>query len=99
ADQVLITNGAQQAIHLVANLYVQPGDSVLVENPTYPGALDAMSTVGARLAWVGTGRYGVDVDALVEMAGRLNPSLAYLIPTYHNPVGGVLAAHQRRRLA
>jgi DNA-binding transcriptional MocR family regulator len=99
ADQVLITNGAQQAIHLVASLYVQPGDTVIVENPTYPGALDAMSTVGARLAWVGTGRYGADVDALVEMAGRLNPTLAYLIPTYHNPVGGVLAAHQRRRLA
>jgi DNA-binding transcriptional MocR family regulator len=98
-EQVLITSGAQQAIHLAAQLFVQAGDTVIVENPTYPGALDAMTTVGARLAWVRTGRHGADVDALVETAGRLNPRLTYLIPTFHNPVGGVLPAHQRRRLA
>ena len=98
-EQVLITNGAQQAIHLAANLFVQPGDTVVVENPTYPGALDVLTAVGARLAWVGTGRYGCDVDALVDMTPRLNPRLAYLIPTFNNPVGGLLPAHQRRRLA
>jgi DNA-binding transcriptional MocR family regulator len=99
AEQILITNGAQQAIHLAANLFVQPGDTVVVENPTYPGALDAMATVGARVAWVRTGRHGAEVDALVDMTARLNPRLAYLIPTFHNPVGGVLGTHQRRRLA
>src|SRR5919201_2771547 len=85
AEQILITNGAQQAIHLAANLFVQPGDTVVVENPTYPGALDAMATVGARVAWVRTGRHGADVDALVDMAARLNPRIGYLIPTFHNP--------------
>jgi DNA-binding transcriptional MocR family regulator len=98
-EQVLVTSGAQQAIHRAASLYVHPGDTVVVENPSYPGALDAFSGAGARLAWISTGRSGADVEALADLAPRVGPRLVYLIPTYHNPVGGVMPEPRRRRLA
>jgi DNA-binding transcriptional MocR family regulator len=99
AEQVLVTSGAQQAIYLAAWLFLRPGDTVLVENPTYPGALDAFTAVGARADGVPTRRQGVDIEALTEHIRRLSPRLAYVIPTYQNPVGGVLPEHARRTLA
>jgi DNA-binding transcriptional MocR family regulator len=98
-EQVLVTSGAQQAISLVASLLVQPGDTVVVENPTYPGALDAFATCGARLAWVATGRNGADVEAIAELAARAGPRLVYLIPTYQNPIGSVMPEQRRRQVA
>jgi DNA-binding transcriptional MocR family regulator len=99
ADQVLVTNGAQQAIFLSACLFVEHGDTVVVENPTYPGALDAFSMAGARLAWVATGRAGADVQSLPDVVTRVGPRLIYLIPTFNNPVGGVVPEPRRRTLA
>jgi DNA-binding transcriptional MocR family regulator len=98
-EQVLVTAGAQQAIHLVAWVYLERGASVVVENPTYPGALDSFTSLGARLLGVATGRNGVDVDQLTEVVIRAGPRLAYVIPTYQNPVGGVLPSIGRRALA
>ena len=98
ADQILVTSGAQQAIYMAAWLYLQRGDVAVVENPTYPGALDALTAVGARLVSVRTGRHGPDLDALAEHLARSSPRLVYLIPTYQNPVGGVLAEPARRAL-
>src|SRR5579864_4562549 len=98
-EQVLVTAGAQQAIYMTACLFLQRGDSVLVENPTYPGALDAFSAVGARLVGLRTRRHGVDLPAIAEHIGRVEPRLMYLIPTYQNPVGGVLGEQARRSLA
>jgi DNA-binding transcriptional MocR family regulator len=98
-EQVLVTSGAQQALHLAALLYLQPGDTVVVENPTYPGALDAFATAGARFAWVGVGPRGADVDALAEVVARVSPRLIYLIPSFHNPVGGVMPAAGRQAVA
>lgn len=99
ADQILVTSGAQQAIYMVAWLYLQRGDTALVENPTYPGALDALTAVGARLVGVRTGRHGPDVASLAEHIVRTSPRLIYLIPTYQNPVGGLLGEPARRALA
>jgi DNA-binding transcriptional MocR family regulator len=98
-EQILVTSGAQQAIYMAACLFLQRGDVALVENPTYPGALDAFATVGARLVGLRTGRHGVDLTSLTEHIVRLAPRLMYLIPTYQNPVGGVLAEPGRRSLA
>ena len=97
--QVLVTAGAQQAIHLGAWLYIQRGDRVLVENPTYPGALDVFTALGARVTGVPTRRNGVALDRLSELVEREAPRLMYLIPTYQNPTGGMLAQHGRRALA
>jgi DNA-binding transcriptional MocR family regulator len=98
-EQVLVTGGAQQGIYLAARQLLQPGDPVVVENPTYPGALDAVSTASARLAWVSTGQAGADVEAIAGLAARLNVRLVYVTSTFQNPVGGVMPLAQRRRLA
>jgi DNA-binding transcriptional MocR family regulator len=98
-EQILVTSGAQQALHLTALLAIRPGDPVLVENPTYPGALDAFTAAGARLSSVGVGAQGTDVSALAAQLARQSFRLVYLIPTFHNPVGGVLPASGRRTVA
>jgi DNA-binding transcriptional MocR family regulator len=99
ADEVLVTSGAQQAIHLAGWHHLQPGDTALVERPTYPGALDAFSAVGGRLAWVPTGRLGASVEALFELVTRSSPRLVYVIPTFQNPTGGVMPEQHRRAVA
>ena len=98
-EQVLITAGAQQAIDLVARHLIRPGEAVVLEDPTYPGAIDILASVGGRLVAVPTGRLGVDVNALADLLAEYTPSLVYLIPTFHNPVGSVLPERSRRDLA
>ena len=98
-EQVLITNGAQQAIALVANLVVEPGDRVVLEDPTYLGAIDAFTAFGARLEGVTSGSQGVQVEALRETVASVAPRAVYLVPTGHNPTGSVLAEAARREVA
>jgi DNA-binding transcriptional MocR family regulator len=97
--EILITTGYQQAISLVAALFVRAGDTVVVENPTSLGALDALRAVGARMRGVTVEDEGLVVDELVELMGTTAPRLVYLIPTFHNPTGSVLAGLHRRRIA
>ena len=96
--EVLITNGAQQAIHLAASLFVERGDLVAIEDPTYLGAIDVFNAAGARPLPVPVGPDGVDVARLRE-AFAAGPRLAYLIPTFHNPTGVVLPEPGRRAIA
>jgi DNA-binding transcriptional MocR family regulator len=93
-DQVLITNGAQQALSLLARAFLQPGDQVLVEAPTYPGALEAFREEAAVLRPLPIGLSGFEAAA----SGR-RAALAYVVPTFHNPTGSVLPPLLRQRLA
>lgn len=97
-DQIVITTGAQQAISAAAACWVRPGDAVLVEAPTYPGAVAAFLAAGARLVPVAVDAEGVRVDG-VRDALREHPVLAYLQPTLHSPTGAVLSASRRRTIA
>lgn len=99
ARQVLVTTGAQQAINLCALAYLQRGDTVLVEDPTYFGALDAFRLAGARLASVPAGPRGADPTLLRTRTLALAPRMIYLSPTFHNPTGGVMPAAARERVA
>lgn len=99
ADQILITSGAQHAISLILAAYTQPGDRVLVEQPTYHGALSAITTAGARAVPVAMTDTGWELDALHSAVRQLAPNLAYLIPDNHNPTGFTMAASDRKRLA
>jgi DNA-binding transcriptional MocR family regulator len=99
ADQVLVTCGAQQAISLVTTLLVQRGDVVLVETPTYFGALDAFRFAGARLAGVPVGERHVDSAMLRDRLFATGPRLIYLTPTYNNPTGSVMPESARRAVA
>jgi DNA-binding transcriptional MocR family regulator len=94
-SQVLITTGAQQGLALLAKLLVGPGDKVMVEAPTYPGALEVFRESAAVFRSVPSG----DVDAMIRAMRSERPAVAYLIPTHHNPTGAVMPALARRRLA
>ena len=97
-DQILVTNGAQHALSMVLRHLVEPGGTVAVEEATYVGVLDAVRTMGARLAGVPVDREGIDVEALAAVIDRRAPSLVYLNPTHHTPTGTVLSVPRRRRL-
>ncbi|WP_143446638.1 aminotransferase-like domain-containing protein [Kibdelosporangium aridum] len=92
--QILVTTGAQQALALLARLFVAPGDRVVVETPTYPGALEAFRESTADFVPVPVG----DADGLVR-AMRARPAAVYVIPTHHNPTGSVMSTLTRQRLA
>jgi DNA-binding transcriptional MocR family regulator len=97
--QILITTGFQQALTLVASLFVRAGETVVAENPTSLGALDALRSVGARMRGVAVTDAGLAVEELVALMNEAHPRLVYLIPTYHNPTGVTLPGLHRRRVA
>lgn len=98
-DEVLITTGALHAIGLILTTYVQPGDRVLVEQPTYHGALSAITTAGARPVPVAMTEDGWELDAVAAAINQLAPNLAYLIPDNQNPTGLTMPTGDRKRLA
>lgn len=98
-EQVLVTSGAQQAIGLAGALYVQRGDSVVVEDPTYVGAIDVFHSLGARLVSLPVGPQGVRVEEVRLAVERSASRLIYVMPTFQNPTGAVLPEKQRRQLA
>lgn len=97
--QILVTSGGQQGIMLLAAAHIQPGDPVVTESPTYPGALDAFRLVGATIRTVPVSRSGMTYDDVAQAVEIGQPRLTYLIPTYHNPTGGVMGHLDRKRLA
>lgn len=100
-EQILVTNGALQAVRLALNLVLRPGDRVVVEQPGYPNGLDVVADLGGRAVPVpvdpGEGRW--DLDALTAAVRQTAPRAAYLIPDYQNPTGAVMPDEDRRRAA
>ncbi|MBM9508173.1 MocR-like transcription factor YczR [Actinacidiphila acididurans] len=96
ADHVMITNGAQHALGLLARTLLSPGDKVVIDHPTYPHAIRTFTQARARLLPVAVGASGWDVGQL-HTAGRA-AQLAYLIPDFHNPTGLCMSTDVRRRL-
>ncbi|KAF0196040.1 MAG: DeoR family transcriptional regulator [Bacillota bacterium] len=85
-EQVYITSGAQQAIFLLAQTLIKAGDTALVESPTYPGALQALHSCGAKIAGVPLGYNGPKLKQLSH-ALRFSPKLMYTVPNFQNPTG------------
>lgn len=99
AEQVLVTSGTQQALDLVLRLSVPAGAPVLVETPTYPNALAALSARRARISTHGMDTAtGWDGEMLLGALRQTRPRLAYLIPEFHNPTGHLMPAELRERL-
>lgn len=98
-DQILVTSGAQQAISLIASLYLQRGDSVLIENPTFVGAIDAFRAVGSRLIPlpIEGGRLRVELLPALVKANVLQ--LIYVSPSCQNPTGAVYSDYERQEIA
>ncbi len=98
ADNVLITAGSQQAIALVAQLLLQPGDVILVESPTYALALDLFRAMRLKIVGVPMDENGMKVEKLEMLLQKQHPRLIYTIPNFHNPTGICLSSHRRRQL-
>ncbi len=98
ADNILMTAGSQQALSLVAGLLLAPGDTVVVERPTYAGALDVFRARGVIIQTVGIDEDGMDVAELEDVLTRHKPGLIYTIPNFHNPTGACLSGQRRRQL-
>lgn len=98
ADQVLVTTGSQQGFDLILRVMVEPGDTVLVERPTYTTALQALRHAGARVVTVRTDADGMVVDELESVLGRPGIKAIYTLPTFGNPTGATMSLARRKRL-
>lgn len=98
-EHILVTSGAQQALRLVISGLVAPGAAVVVEEPTFRGAIESLKRAGARLIGVPSGPDGVDIAALEKLLSTNAPALVVLQSTVHNPTGSVLDGLRRHRVA
>jgi GntR family transcriptional regulator/MocR family aminotransferase len=96
ADQIFVLNGAQQALHLVAQILLDPGDRVWIEEPGYVGARVAFEGAGARLVPVPVGDDGLDAGEGMRLAH--DARLAYVTPSHQFPLGVVMSASRRLQL-
>ncbi len=97
-NRVFICGGSQQGLYLLARAFIEPGDTVAVEAPTYVGALQVFRAAGARLVSMPADREGLDPDRLGEMLERRPIKLIYVLPTFQNPTGATLSLERRQRL-
>ncbi|MDQ6816852.1 MAG: PLP-dependent aminotransferase family protein, partial [Actinomycetota bacterium] len=102
-DDILVTTGGQQVIDLVCKTLLDPGDVVVCEAPTYPGAIPTFSAYQAEVVQVTMDRDGMRIDELestlvsLEAAGR-RPKFIYTVPTFSNPAGVTLSGERRQQL-
>lgn len=97
-EHILITAGSQQALSLVSQLLLNPGDVILVESPTYPGALDLFRALGFKIVGIPVDAQGMQVEGLEKLLQQHHPRLIYTIPNFHNPTGTCLTGPRRRQL-
>ncbi|MFZ5647447.1 MAG: PLP-dependent aminotransferase family protein [Bacillota bacterium] len=97
-ENIVVLNGSQQGLDLMARLLIEPGDSVVVEQPTFMGAIDIFRAYGARLIGVPVDAEGMVTEGLEGVLNRARPKLIYTISTYQNPTGISMSTGRRRRL-
>ena len=97
-QNILITAGSQQALSLVSQLLLNPGDVILVESPTYAGALDLFRTLGLKVVGIPMDAQGMQVEGLEKQLQQHHLRLIYTIPNFHNPTGTCLTGPRRRQL-
>ncbi|WP_372628835.1 PLP-dependent aminotransferase family protein [Cohnella sp.] len=95
-DDLLITTGSQQAIDLLTRIYIDPGDVILVEKPTYLSALQVFRSYGATLVSVEADEDGMVLDDLAAKLKEHSPKLVYVIPTFSNPTGKAWSLERRK---
>lgn len=98
-EDLLVTGGSQQGLSLLASALLEPGDTVLVEDPTYLAALQCFGLAGARIVPVPTDAVGIVPEALDSLVAAHRPKLLYLVPNFQNPTGRTLPLARRRAIA
>lgn len=98
AEDVLVTNGCQQALDLVQRLFAPAGESVIVEDPVYPGLKSVFDRAGVRLVGIPVGPAGLDLDELAAALRRERPRLILVTPNFQNPTGATMPLAARLQL-
>ncbi len=99
-DNILITHGSQQGLDLSGKVFLDEGDIVLCESPTYLAAISAFKAYGCSFIEIPTDLYGMDMEALEDVLRKTkNIKLIYVIPTFQNPTGKTWNLERRKRLA
>jgi 2-aminoadipate transaminase len=96
-ENILITSGSQQALDFIGRLFLNRGDYIVVESPTYLGALQAWNAYGAQYISIPMDEEGMIVDEL-EKALRIGPKFIYVLPNFQNPSGVTLSLERRQRI-
>ena len=99
ADDVLITTGSQQGLDLLGKIFIDAGDAILTENPTYLAAIQSFQCFQARFQAVPTDNEGLIPEAVGELANKQRFRFLYVIPNFQNPTGRLLSEERRYRLA
>ncbi|MDR3599525.1 MAG: PLP-dependent aminotransferase family protein [Desulfosporosinus sp.] len=99
ADNIFLTNGSQQGLDLIAKLFLNPGDEVLLQNPSYLGAIQTFRSYQANFRVIPTFEGIIDIPALELSLQACQPKLIYLAPTYQNPTGTTLTIEERKTIA
>lgn len=97
-SEIMLVSGAQEGIDLAARAFLNPGDIVLIEEPSFFPAIQSFRSMGARLMAVPMEHDGMDVRILEQLLMRYHPKLIYTMPTYHNPCGVTMSTAKRVRL-
>jgi GntR family transcriptional regulator, regulator for abcA and norABC len=98
SDQILITTGAQQSLHLITQCLLAPGDSIALEGPSYAYSLSLFTSAGLRLFQIPMDENGLQPEELVTLYHRHKVRMVFVNPTYQNPTGTTLTIERRRRL-
>lgn len=98
ARELLVVNGCQQGLDLVRRVFVHPGDTVLLENPCYPGAIQTFRTPGVKCIGVPVSEQGLNLEVLESLLGQNRARLLVLTPEFQNPTGTTLSLEGRRRV-
>ena len=98
-ENTIIMTGSGQGIYLVFDIFIDPGDTVLVESPTFLNTLNVLRKLDANIIGVAMDEEGIIIEDLEEKIKRHHPKLLYTIPTFQNPTGRSLSAARRQRIA
>ena len=97
-DGLIVTTGSQQALDLIGKCMISPGDTIIVEAPTFLATIQCFRLYGAHIIGAPIDADGVDVDRLEQLIDEHHPKLVYLIPTFGNPSGATLSLARRKRI-
>ena len=102
-ENVIISTASQQGLSLVAQVFVNPGDTVIVEEPSYLGALQACASMQAKFCTVALDKDGMQMDILEDrlkelQTAHIRPKFVYTVPNFHNPAGVTMTLERRKKL-
>jgi len=97
-EGLIVTTGSQQALDLIGKTLINPGDTVIVEAPTFLATIQCFRLYGANVIGAPIDAHGVQVDALEKLIAEHKPKFVYLIPTFGNPSGATLSLERRKRI-